>query len=56
MKTRLEVTNRTTEHRRGDIKMGARETGISSMNWIYVAKVRDHWRAVVNMGMNLPVS
>jgi hypothetical protein len=38
-----------------NIKMDIREIGWDGMNWIDLAKDRDHWRALVNMVMNLQV-
>jgi hypothetical protein len=35
------------------IKMGLREIGCSCMNWTDLAQNWDHWRALVNMVMNL---
>jgi hypothetical protein len=36
-----------------NIKMDAREMGWCGMDWIDLAEDRDHWRALVNMVMNL---
>jgi hypothetical protein len=36
-------------------KEDLRETGWGSMDWINLAQDRDHWRALVNTVMNLPV-
>jgi hypothetical protein len=35
------------------IKMDLREIGWGSVEWIHLARDRDHWRAVVNAVMNL---
>jgi hypothetical protein len=37
------------------ITMDLRETGWDGMYWIDLAQDRDHWRALVNMVMNLRV-
>jgi hypothetical protein len=37
------------------IKMGIREVGCGSMNWIDLAQNRDRWPALVNAVMNLRV-
>jgi hypothetical protein len=37
----------------GSIKMDHKGIGWGSTNWIYVAQVRDQWRNLVNMVMNL---
>jgi hypothetical protein len=36
-----------------NIKIDLREKGWDSMDWINLAQDRDHWRALVNMVMNL---
>jgi hypothetical protein len=38
-----------------NIRMSLREIGWGGMDWIYSAQNRDHWRALVNMAMNLRV-
>jgi hypothetical protein len=38
-----------------DIKMDLREIGWGGMDWIDLAQIRDHWRALVNTIMNLRV-
>jgi hypothetical protein len=35
--------------------MDLREIGWGGVEWIHLAQDRDHWWAVVNMGMNLQV-
>jgi hypothetical protein len=42
-------------HRWKKIKMDLREIGWGGMDWIDLAQDRDHWRALVNMAMNLRV-
>jgi hypothetical protein len=37
------------------IKMDLREIGWGSVEWIYLAQVRDRWQAVVNAVMNLRI-
>jgi hypothetical protein len=37
------------------IRMDLRETGWGSVEWIQLAQVRNRWRALVNMVMNLRV-
>jgi hypothetical protein len=36
-----------------NVEMYLREMGWGGMDWIDLAEVRDQWRALVNMGMNL---
>jgi hypothetical protein len=31
------------------------ETGLGGMDWINLAEDKDHWRALVNKVMNIPV-
>jgi hypothetical protein len=38
-----------------NIRMDLREIGWEGVNWIHMDRVRDHWRAIVNMEMNLRV-
>jgi hypothetical protein len=38
-----------------NIKMALREVGWDGRDWIGLAQDRDHWRALVNMVMNLRV-
>jgi hypothetical protein len=38
-----------------NIKMDFREIGLDGMDWIDLAQGMDHWRALVNMVMNLRV-
>jgi hypothetical protein len=38
-----------------NIKMELREIGWCGMDWIDLAQVRDQWRGLVNMVMNLRV-
>jgi hypothetical protein len=37
------------------IKMDLREIGWDGVDWVDLAQDRDHWRALVNMVMNLQV-
>jgi hypothetical protein len=39
-----------------DIKKDIREVGWDGMGWIYLADVRDQWRALVNTVVNIRVS
>jgi hypothetical protein len=39
----------------GNIKMDLREIEWGGMDWIDLGQDRDHWRALVNMLMNLRV-
>jgi hypothetical protein len=39
-----------------NIKMDLRELGWGGIDWIDLAKDRDHWKALVNMVMNLRVA
>jgi len=36
-----------------NIKIGVQEVGWGGMNWIYLTKDRDKWRAVVNAVTNI---
>jgi hypothetical protein len=36
-----------------NIKIDLREIGSDGMDWIDLAQDRDHWRALINMVMNL---
>jgi hypothetical protein len=38
-----------------NIKMDLREIGWDGVDWVDLAQERDHWRALVNMVMNLQV-
>jgi hypothetical protein len=38
-----------------NIKMDLHEVGWGDMDWMYLAEVRDRWRAIVNAVMNLRV-
>jgi hypothetical protein len=38
-----------------NIKMSFKEVGFVTVDWIHLAQDRDHWRALVNMVMNLRV-
>jgi hypothetical protein len=44
---------RPRHRREGDIKMDLREIGWEDAEWIHLAYGKDHWRALVNMVMNL---
>jgi hypothetical protein len=37
------------------IKIDLREIGLGGVKWIHLAQDRDHWRAVVNVVINLQV-
>jgi hypothetical protein len=39
-----------------NIKMDLREIGWNGVDWLDMAQDRDHWRALVNMVLNLWVS
>jgi hypothetical protein len=36
-----------------NIKMGPKEVGWKSLDWIHLAQDRDHWRVLVNMVIHL---
>ena len=38
-----------------NIRMGLKEIGINTRNWVDSAKDRDYWRALVNVTLNLRV-
>ena len=46
------------EYRRWEdnIKMDLKEIGVDVMNWMELAQGRDHWRALVNELVNIPIS
>jgi hypothetical protein len=46
---------RTRRRWEDNIKMDLREIGFGDVDWILWAQVRDRWRALVNMVMNLRV-
>jgi hypothetical protein len=46
---------RHRRRRKDNAKMDLRETGWSGMGWIDLTQDGDHWRALVNMVMNLRV-
>jgi hypothetical protein len=41
--------------REDNIRMDTREVGWEGVEWIHLAQDRDHWRALMNRVMNLPV-
>ena len=40
----------------GNIKKDFKEIGVDVMNWMELAQDRDHWRALVNELVNIPIS
>jgi hypothetical protein len=46
---------RPRRRREDNIKMNLQEVGWGGMDWIDMAQVRDRWRAVVSVVMNLRV-
>jgi hypothetical protein len=38
-----------------NIRMDLTEMGWKCVDWIHLAQDRDHWRAILNMAMNLQV-
>ena len=38
------------------IRMDLKEIGINTRNWVYSARDRDYWRALVNAALKLRVS
>jgi hypothetical protein len=38
-----------------NIRMGLKETGINTRNWVDTAQDRDYWRTLVNAALNLRV-
>ena len=45
------------EYRRWEdnIKMDLKEIGVDVMNWMELTQDRDHWRALVNELVNIPI-
>ena len=39
----------------GNIRMGLKEIGINTMNWVDSAQDKDYWRALVNAVLNLRI-
>ena len=37
------------------IRMGLKEIGINTKNWVDLAQDRDYWRALMNAALNLQV-
>jgi hypothetical protein len=52
---RKETTRKTKTQVADNIKIHLKVIGWDGMDWIDLAQVRDHWRAFVNMAMNLRV-
>ena len=46
------------EYRRWEdnIRMDLKEIGVDVMNWMELGQDRDHWRALVNELVNIPIS
>ena len=40
---------------RWEVRMDLKEIDINTRNWIDSAQDRDHWRALVNAALNLPI-
>jgi len=49
------LLGRPTRQWEDNIKMDFQEVGCGGMDWIELAQVRDRWRALLNMVMNLRV-
>jgi hypothetical protein len=47
---------RRPSHRWEDIKMDLQELGLEGVDWTHLAQDRVHWKALVNIVMNLQVS
>ena len=55
----IDVSHQTFERPRrrweNNIRMGLKEIGINTRNWVGSAKDRNYWRALVNAALNLRV-
>ena len=46
---------RPSRTREDNIRMGLKEIGINTWNWVASAQDRDYWRVLVNAALNLRV-
>ena len=46
---------RPRHRQKGNMRMGLKEIGVNTRNWVDLVQDRDYWRAPVNMALNLRV-
>ena len=53
--TRKRSLERPRRRWKDNIKMGLKQIGIDTRNWVDLAQSRDYWRDLVNAALNLRV-